>query len=67
MKKLINSAESVLADALRGVAAAHPELTVDHENRVVISNAPREGRVALISGGHARCRVRGRGVHLADA
>lgn len=51
MKKLINSAESVLADALRGVAAAHPELTVDHENRVVISNAPREGRVALISGG----------------
>jgi dihydroxyacetone kinase-like protein len=28
-----------------------PELTVDHENRVVISNAAREGRVALISGG----------------
>lgn len=51
MKKLINSAENVLADALRGVAAAHPELTVDHENRVVISKAPREGRVALISGG----------------
>jgi len=51
MKKLINSAENVLADALRGVAAAHPELTVDYENRVVISNAPREGRVALISGG----------------
>ncbi len=51
MKKLINSAEAVLADALRGVAAAHPELTVDHDNRVVISNAPREGRVALISGG----------------
>lgn len=51
MKKLINSAESVLADALRGVAAAHPELTVDHENRVVISGAAREGRVALISGG----------------
>ncbi|MBF4562846.1 dihydroxyacetone kinase subunit DhaK [Microbacterium sp. VKM Ac-2870] len=51
MKKLINSAETVLADALRGVAAAHPELTVDHENRLVISNAPREGRVALISGG----------------
>lgn len=51
MKKLINSAEAVLADALRGVAAAHPELAVDHHNRVVISNAPREGRVALISGG----------------
>ncbi len=51
MKKLINSAENVLADALRGVAAAHPELTVDHENRIVISTAPRAGRVALISGG----------------
>ncbi len=51
MKKLINSAESVLADALRGVAAAHPELTVDQENRLVISGAPREGRVTLISGG----------------
>jgi len=51
MKKLINSPDTVLADALRGVAAAHPELTVDHENRLVISNAPREDRVALISGG----------------
>ncbi|WP_454157230.1 dihydroxyacetone kinase subunit DhaK [Microbacterium lacticum] len=51
MKKLINSPDTVVADALRGVAAAHPELTVDHENRLVISNAPRESRVALISGG----------------
>lgn len=51
MKKLINSPDTVVADALRGVAAAHPELTVDHENRLVISNAPRENRVALISGG----------------
>ena len=51
MKKLINSPDTVVADALRGVAAAHPELTVDHENRLVISTAPRENRVALISGG----------------
>lgn len=51
MKKLINSPDTVLADALRGVAAAHPELTVDLENRLVISNAPRENRVAIISGG----------------
>ncbi|MDX2860833.1 hypothetical protein PV338_32070, partial [Streptomyces scabiei] len=35
MKMLINVAESVVADALRGMAAAHPELTVDVENRVV--------------------------------
>ncbi|PZU45423.1 MAG: dihydroxyacetone kinase subunit DhaK [Microbacterium sp.] len=51
MKKLINSPDSVLADALRGVAAAHPELSVDPDNRLVVSTAPREGRVALISGG----------------
>ncbi|MBN9177397.1 MAG: dihydroxyacetone kinase subunit DhaK [Microbacterium sp.] len=51
MKKLINAPDAVLADALRGVAAAHPELAVDHENRLVVSTAPREGRVALISGG----------------
>ncbi|MDX3212196.1 hypothetical protein PV421_39205, partial [Streptomyces scabiei] len=36
MKMLINVAESVVADALRGMAAAHPELTVDVENRVVV-------------------------------
>lgn len=51
MKKLINSPDTVLADALRGVAAAHPELSVDLENRLVVSTAPREGRVAVISGG----------------
>ncbi len=51
MKKLINTPESVLADALRGVEAAHPDLTVDHTNRVVVRGAPRDGRVALISGG----------------
>ena len=51
MKKLINGADTVLADALRGVAAAHPELDVDHENRLIISRAPRDGRVGLVSGG----------------
>ncbi len=51
MKKLINSAESVLADALRGVAAAHQELQVDHGNRVIRRAEPKVGRVALVSGG----------------
>lgn len=51
MKKLINTPESLLGDALRGVAVAHPELSVDLENRVVFSTADRTGRVALISGG----------------
>ncbi|WP_329568282.1 dihydroxyacetone kinase subunit DhaK [Kitasatospora sp. NBC_01266] len=52
MKKLINTPESVLDDALAGIAAAHPELTVDRENRVIHrADAPRPGKVALISGG----------------
>mgnify|MGYP001360783186 CR=1 FL=1 len=52
MKMLINVAETVVADGLRGLAAAHPELTVDVENRVVVRrDAPVEGQVALVSGG----------------
>ena len=35
MNKLINDPANVVADALRGVAAAHPELRVDHEHRIV--------------------------------
>ena len=33
MKKLINAPDDVVADALRGVAAAHPTLRVDLENQ----------------------------------
>ncbi|MFE7469038.1 dihydroxyacetone kinase subunit DhaK [Streptomyces sp. NPDC057499] len=52
MKMLINTPETVVADALRGMAAAHPELTVDVENRVVVrGDAPVAGKVALVSGG----------------
>jgi dihydroxyacetone kinase-like protein len=52
MKMLINSPETVVADALRGVAAAHPELDVDVERRVVVRRDARErGRVGLVSGG----------------
>jgi dihydroxyacetone kinase-like protein len=52
VKKLINKAEDVLADALKGVAAAHPELRVDHEHRVIYRAQPKDrGKVALISGG----------------
>ncbi|GAA3468303.1 dihydroxyacetone kinase subunit DhaK [Nonomuraea roseola] len=52
MKKLINDADSVVADALTGLAAAHPALRVDVEARVVWrADAPRVGKVALVSGG----------------
>ena len=52
MKKLINAAEDVVAEALRGFALAHPELRVDHEQRVVFrGDAPVQGKVGLVSGG----------------
>jgi dihydroxyacetone kinase-like protein len=52
MKKLINSPEDVLTDALRGVAAAHPELHVDVERSFIRrGDAPVAGKVALVSGG----------------
>ncbi len=52
MKKLLNDPADVVADALRGMAAAHPELRVDHDNRVVFRrDAPVRGKVGLVSGG----------------
>ena len=52
MKKLINAPADVLAEALLGVEAAHPDLRVDHQNRVVFrGDAPRSGKVGLVSGG----------------
>ncbi|WP_030299829.1 dihydroxyacetone kinase subunit DhaK [Streptomyces katrae] len=52
MKMLINSPQTVVADALRGLAAAHPELEVDADARVVVRRDARQGgRVGLVSGG----------------
>ena len=52
MKKLINNPADVVAEALQGMAAAHPELRVDHEHRVVFrGDAPVQGKVGLVSGG----------------
>ncbi|MGW2849609.1 dihydroxyacetone kinase subunit DhaK, partial [Streptomyces sp. NPDC001274] len=52
MSMLINTPETVVADALRGMAAAHPALVVDVENRTVVRrDAPVAGKVALVSGG----------------
>jgi dihydroxyacetone kinase-like protein len=52
VKKLINAPADVVADALRGFAGAHPELRVDHANRVVYrGDAPVAGKVGLVSGG----------------
>jgi dihydroxyacetone kinase-like protein len=52
VKKLINEPADIVAEALLGIAAAHPELRVDHENKIVYrADAPVRGKVALISGG----------------
>ena len=53
MKKLINSTDDVVKEALSGMLAAHGDLIrVDFENSVVIrKDAPRQGKVGVISGG----------------
>src|SRR6266508_2965694 len=52
MKKLINDPANVLSESLLGVDAAHPELRVDHEHKVIFrADAPRPGKVGLVSGG----------------
>src|SRR5918998_1088837 len=52
MKKLINDPADVVPEALRGMALAHPELRVDLEHRIVFRHdAPRSGKVGLVSGG----------------
>jgi dihydroxyacetone kinase-like protein len=52
MKKLINEQADVVSDALRGVAAAHPELRVDHANKIVYrGDAAVRGKVGIVSGG----------------
>jgi dihydroxyacetone kinase-like protein len=52
MKKLINDPANVVSEALLGVEAAHPDLRVDHEHKIVYrGDAPRSGKVGLISGG----------------
>jgi dihydroxyacetone kinase-like protein len=52
MKKLINDPNDVVAEALLGVEAAHPDLKVDHANKIIYrADAPRTGKVGIISGG----------------
>src|SRR5437667_3114074 len=53
MKKLINSVDDVVTEALAGMEALHPELIrVDYENQIVVrKDAPIRGKVGVISGG----------------
>ncbi|WP_436529633.1 dihydroxyacetone kinase subunit DhaK [Actinoplanes sp. HUAS TT8] len=52
MKKFINDPADVVVQSLRGLAAAHPELRVDFEEQYIVrADAPRPGKVGLVSGG----------------
>jgi dihydroxyacetone kinase-like protein len=53
VKKLINSPETVVKDALAGMALAHPDLIKVHYDPdfVVRADAPVKGKVGVISGG----------------
>jgi dihydroxyacetone kinase-like protein len=52
MKKLINAPEDIVAEALEGIEAAHPDLRVDRANKVIYrGDSPRAGKVGLVSGG----------------
>jgi phosphoenolpyruvate---glycerone phosphotransferase subunit DhaK len=52
MKKLINDPQDVVAEALRGIEAARPDVRVDHANRIIYRrDAAKAGKVGLVSGG----------------
>jgi phosphoenolpyruvate---glycerone phosphotransferase subunit DhaK len=53
MKKLINSPDDVVRDALRGMEAAHGDrLTISYDPYVIVrKDAPVQGKVGIISGG----------------
>ena len=52
VKKLINDPAEVVRDALQGIGAAHPQLRVDLDQRIIVrADAPVSGKVGLVSGG----------------
>ncbi|MBX0326515.1 dihydroxyacetone kinase subunit DhaK [Oscillochloris sp. ZM17-4] len=53
MKKLINSPDNVVKEALAGMAAAHPDLiTVSYDPDIIVrADGPVKGKVGVISGG----------------
>ena len=52
MKKLINDPNDVVVEALLGIEAAHPDLQVDHHNKIIHrADAPKKDKVGIISGG----------------
>ncbi len=53
MRKFLNDPADLVKESLKGLAAAHPDLLrYDVANQIIVrKDAPRKGKVALISGG----------------
>src|ERR687897_2882671 len=53
MKKLINEPDAVVREALEGIEAAHADhVRVTYDPYVIVrADAPKQGKVAIISGG----------------
>src|SRR5712671_5289526 len=53
MRKFLNDPSAIVKESLAGLAAAHPDLLrYDVANQIIVrKDAPRKGKVALISGG----------------
>jgi len=52
MKKFLNTPDTYLRDVLTGLAAAHPELAVDADQKIItVAGGPQRGKVGLVSGG----------------
>src|SRR5260221_6874457 len=53
MRKFLNDPAMVVKESLKGLAAAHPDLLrYDVANQIIVrKDAPKKGKVALISGG----------------
>ncbi|MFP5343489.1 MAG: dihydroxyacetone kinase subunit DhaK [Candidatus Limnocylindria bacterium] len=53
MKKLINAVEDVVPESLSGLGRAHPDLVATDLTQMIVTRAggPRQGKVALVSGG----------------
>src|SRR6187401_749656 len=53
VKKLVNAVEDIVPESLRGLQAAHPDLVrIDTANNLVLrAGGPKQGKVALVSGG----------------
>jgi phosphoenolpyruvate---glycerone phosphotransferase subunit DhaK len=53
VKKFLNNPEDIVKESLAGLGAAHPDLVrIDLESQIVVrKDAPKQGKVAIVSGG----------------